>query len=81
MKRISLLLLSLLLFSITLPAQIKPVVIVYGSTPSGVIAAIAASRQGAAVTLVEQTKHVGGMNTSGIGTAETEHLIEETIVR
>jgi len=57
----------------------KNQVIVYGGTPSGIVAAVAASRNGAAVTLIEQTKHVGGMNTSGIGTAETEHMIEETI--
>lgn len=54
-------------------------VVVYGGTPSGVVAAIAASRNGAKVLLIEQTHHVGGLNTSGIGTAETEHLIEETI--
>ncbi len=54
-------------------------VIVYGGTPSGIVAAVAAARNGAAVTLIEQTKHVGGLNTSGIGTAETEHMIEETI--
>jgi len=54
-------------------------VVVYGGTPAGIVAAVAASRNGAAVTLIEQTKHVGGMNTSGIGTAETEHMIEETI--
>jgi len=54
-------------------------VVVYGGTPGGVIAAVAAAREGSKVLLVEQTKHVGGMNTSGIGTAESEHMIEETI--
>jgi flavin-dependent dehydrogenase len=63
----------------SLMAQKKYDVVVYGGTPSGVIAAVAASRQGAKVLLIEQTKHVGGLNTSGIGTAETEHMIEETI--
>jgi hypothetical protein len=43
------------------------------------VAAVAAARQGAKVLLLEQTRHIGGMNTSGIGTAETEHMIEETI--
>ncbi|MEO6001124.1 MAG: FAD-dependent oxidoreductase [Chitinophagaceae bacterium] len=57
----------------------KHAVVVYGGTPSGVVAALAASREGAEVVLAEQTRHVGGMNTSGIGTAETEHLIEQTI--
>ncbi|GAB3997092.1 FAD-dependent oxidoreductase [Spirosoma daeguense] len=54
-------------------------VVVYGGTPGGVIAAVAAAREGARVVLLEQTRHVGGLNTSGIGTAESEHMIEETI--
>jgi len=72
-------LLATLLAPCLLPAQKKYEVVVYGGTPSGIVAAVAASREGAAVTLIEQTKHVGGLNTSGIGTAETEHMIEETI--
>lgn len=54
-------------------------VVVYGGTPAGVIAAVAAANEGSKVLLIEQTKHVGGLNTSGIGTAESEHMIEETI--
>lgn len=54
-------------------------IIVYGGTPAGVIAAVSAAREGSNVLLIEQTNHVGGLNTSGIGTAETEHMIEETI--
>ncbi len=54
-------------------------VVVYGGTPGGVIAAVAAAREGSKVLLIEQTRHVGGLNTSGIGTAESEHMIEETI--
>lgn len=54
-------------------------IVVYGGTPSGVMAAVAAAREGARVVLLEQTRHVGGLNTSGIGTAESEHMIEETI--
>ncbi|GAB3988768.1 hypothetical protein GCM10028807_12140 [Spirosoma daeguense] len=42
------------------------------------MAAVAAARAGAGVLLIEPTKHVGGLNTSGIGTAESEHMIEET---
>ncbi|NNU33276.1 FAD-dependent oxidoreductase [Mucilaginibacter sp. S1162] len=61
------------------PGAKKYSVVVYGGTPGGITAAVAASRQGASVVLIEQTKHVGGLNTSGIGTAETEHMIEETI--
>lgn len=54
-------------------------VIVYGGTPSGVIAAVAASRNYASVLLIEQTKHVGGLSTSGINTAESEHMINNAI--
>jgi hypothetical protein len=54
-------------------------VVVYGGTPGGVAAAVAAARMGASVLLVEQTGHVGGLNTSGINTAETEHMLKWTI--
>ncbi len=60
-------------------AQDRYDVVVYGGTPGGVIAAVAAAREGSKVLLIEQTKHVGGLNTSGIGTAESEHMIEESI--
>lgn len=54
-------------------------VVVYGGTPAGVIAAVAAARNGASVVLIEQTKHVGGLNTSGLNTAESEHMINKAI--
>jgi len=73
------LLVTATLIGSALSAQEKYSVVVYGGTPSGIVAAVAASRQGAKVILLEQTRHIGGLNTSGIGTAETEHMIEETI--
>lgn len=69
----------LILYAFRSNAAHRPTVVVYGGTPGGISAAVAAARQGAKVILIEQTRHVGGMNTSGIGTAETEHMIEETI--
>lgn len=69
----------LVLYALKGNASGKPTVVVYGATPGGISAAVAAAREGAHVVLIEQTRHVGGMNTSGIGTAETEHMIEETI--
>jgi len=54
-------------------------VIVYGGTPAGVIAAVAASRNHARVLLIEQTRHVGGLSTSGVNTAESEHMINKAI--
>src|SRR3954470_17887977 len=53
-------------------------VAVYGGVPCGIAGAIAAARQGADVILIEPTKHVGGLNTSGICTAETEHMLKWT---
>jgi hypothetical protein len=54
-------------------------VIVYGGTPAGVTAAIAASREGASVVLLEQTRHVGGLSTSGLNRDEGEHLDRSTL--
>jgi len=54
-------------------------VVVYGGTPGGVIAAVAAARNGAEVLLIEQTQHVGGLSTSGINTGESEHMINKAI--
>ncbi|MBD3375623.1 FAD-dependent oxidoreductase [candidate division KSB1 bacterium] len=54
-------------------------VCIYGGTPSGVIASIAASRNGMTVLLVEQTRHVGGLATSGLNTSETNHMINKAI--
>ncbi|MCD6048989.1 MAG: FAD-dependent oxidoreductase [Verrucomicrobia bacterium] len=54
-------------------------VIVYSAVPCGIAAAIHAAREGAKVLLIEQTKHVGGLSTSGINTAESEHMLKWTI--
>lgn len=54
-------------------------VIVYSAVPCGLAAAIMAAREGARVLLIEPTNHVGGLSTSGINTAETEHMLKWTI--
>lgn len=54
-------------------------VVVYGGVPCGIAAAIMAKREGATVLLIEPTKHVGGLSTSGINTAESEHMLKWTI--
>lgn len=46
---------------------IKTEVLVYGGTPSGVLAAVTASRAGADVILLEPRQHLGGMMSSGLG--------------
>ena len=53
-------------------------VAVYGGVPCGIAAAIAAARDGAKVLLIEPTRHVGGLNTSGLNTAESEHMLKWT---
>lgn len=72
---------AILFYSISSFSQekMKYDVIIYGGTPSGVIAAVAAARNHANVLLIEQTKHVGGLSTSGINTAESEHMINNAI--
>ncbi len=42
-------------------------IVVYGGTAAGVIAAAAAAREGATVTLVEPGLHLGGMASGGLG--------------
>jgi hypothetical protein len=45
--------------------------VVYGGTPAGIMAAIAARRTGtASVVLIEPTAHVGGMMTSGLNATD-----------
>jgi FAD dependent oxidoreductase len=53
-------------------------VVVYSGVPCGLAASVAAARNGASVLLIEPTKHVGGLSTSGINTAETEHMLKWT---
>jgi hypothetical protein len=54
-------------------------VVVYSGVPGGIAASIAAAREGAKTLLIEPTKHVGGLSTSGINTAESEHMLAWTI--
>jgi rhamnogalacturonyl hydrolase YesR len=61
----------------TLPAGSD--VVVYGATPGGITAAIAAARDGASVILLEQTRHVGGLTTSGLNRDEGNHLDRKTL--
>lgn len=53
-------------------------VVVYSGVPCGVAAAVAASREGARTLLIEPTKEVGGLNTSGLNTSELEHMLKWT---
>jgi hypothetical protein len=64
-------------YPMTLPAESD--VVVYGGTPGGITAAIAAARDGASVILLEQTRHVGGLTTSGLNRDECNHLDRQTL--
>jgi len=55
-------------------------VIVYGSTPGGFCAAIAAAREGADVILLEPTRHVGGVNTGGLSFSDSNQTVRSTVM-
>lgn len=55
-------------------------VIVYGATPGGFCAAIAAAREGASVILLEPTKHVGGLSTGGLSHCDSNQMRRETLM-
>jgi hypothetical protein len=54
-------------------------VVVYGGTPGGIMASIAAAKEGASVVLLEQTKHIGGLSTSGLNRDEGSHMERSTL--
>lgn len=58
----------------------KADVIVYGSTPGGFCAAIAAAREGALVILLEPTQHVGGLSTGGLSHCDSNQMRRETLM-
>jgi arylsulfatase A-like enzyme len=64
----------------TTRAQTTADVIVYGSTPGGFCAAIAAAREGASVVLLEPTAHVGGMNTGGLSFSDSDQMHRDKLM-
>jgi hypothetical protein len=65
--------LAALVSAAPLAAQVKTIdadVAVYGGTASGVIAAVAAARQGKSAVLLEPGKHLGGMVSGGLGATD-----------
>jgi hypothetical protein len=55
-------------------------VVVYGSTPGGFCAAIAAAREGASVILLEPTDHVGAMSTGGLSHCDSNQMARSTVM-
>jgi hypothetical protein len=45
-------------------------VVIYGGTPSGIIAGVAAAREGASVVVIEPTRWIGGMITGGLASTD-----------
>jgi len=68
---------TLLLAFPALPLAAQYDVVVYGGTAGGVIAAVAAAREGLNVALLEPGRHLGGMTSGGLG--HTDHGKRETI--
>lgn len=58
----------------------KADVVVYGSTPGGFCAAIAAAREEASVILLEPTQHVGGLSTGGLSHCDSNQMRRETLM-
>jgi hypothetical protein len=74
------LLLALGLLLLVRPARaIEADVIVYGATPGGFCAAIAAAREGAKVVLLEPSAHVGGVNTGGLCFSDSNQTVRSTL--
>ena len=55
-------------------------VIVYGSTPGGFYAAIAAAREGTSVTPLEPTDHVGAITTGELSHCDSNQIVRETVM-
>ena len=52
-------------------------VLVYGATPAGVCAAVAAAREGASVALVSPYDYVGGMMTGGLSLSDGNQCVRQ----
>jgi hypothetical protein len=77
MKRLAALLLAL---SSIAHGATEADVIVYGATPGGFCAAIAAAREGVSVILLEPTTHVGGVNTGGLCFSDSNQTVRSTVM-
>ena len=74
------LLLSLgLLLALPVTKAAEADVIVYGATPGGFCAAIAAAREGSKVLLLEPSAHVGGVNTGGLSFSDSNQTVRSTL--
>ncbi len=68
-----------LILSLPVARAAEADVIVYGATPGGFCAAIAAAREGAKVVLIEPSAHVGGVNTGGLSFSDSNQTVRSTL--
>jgi hypothetical protein len=68
-----------LLLSLPVARAAEADVIVYGATPGGFCAAIAAAREGAKVVLLDPSAHVGGVNTGGLSFSDSNQTVRSTL--
>lgn len=80
MKRLLGLLFALLLIPQQAVAATDADVVVYGSTPGGFCAAIAAAREGTSVILLEPTGHLGAMSTGGLSHCDSNQMVRATLM-
>lgn len=78
MKRYLAFLLPIFILNLTCSAQAYDIVI-YGATPSGIAAAVAASREGKSVLIIEPLLIVGGMMSSGLSFSDSNQMARETL--
>lgn len=77
MKQLQLLAASLLLATSVQASDSD--VLVYGATPAGICAAVAAARSGASTTLVEPSKMVGGLMSGGLSFSDSNQCDRTTL--
>ena len=56
--------------SATAAAEIETDICILAATPAGISAAVAASRLGSKVVLIERTSHIGGLPANGLGVTD-----------
>ncbi|SDK93321.1 FAD dependent oxidoreductase [Pedobacter sp. ok626] len=54
-------------------------VLVYGATPAGITAAVAAAREGKSVVMIEPLPIAGGMMSGGLGFSDSNQMFRETL--
>lgn len=72
------LLILLLIANTICSGQIHDVV-VYGATPAGITAAVAAAREGKSVIIIEPLSLVGGMMSGGLSFSDSNQMARETL--